>query len=390
VSEPCQPPDGQLLRAAGYSAAAIAERAARVRGVPPALHAAAFSLALDDADPLDRLIRRFHLGDGLLIGEVDGLYVAYDRDVAPPSESMLYCAALVPPLRVRRALDLGTGTGLQALRMARHAQQVVATDVSEHALRFARLNAELNGITNLELRQGDWLEPVAGERFGLVVCNAPYVVSPDATVVYRDSGRGDDGLSRMLLRALPDLLEEGGYGVLQGNWIHAEDERWWRPIADDLAGCDAWLCRMATRSPLQYAATWADDEATMRRWFASYAGIGAITSAMVVVRKRAAPEHWRLAVTMRDRPQGLGERLPALAAVHDRLDELADAPLRRAPGLDVERRNDRAVLHLDASFEVRRPVSLALAHAVLALDGHTPAPELAPLLKLGFVEFALR
>src|SRR6266516_964738 len=79
-------------------------------------------------------------------------------------------ASLTPRLRVERALDVGTGSGVQALLAARHARHVVATDVNARALAYTELNAALNGLTNIDCRQGGFLEPVAGERFDLVTC----------------------------------------------------------------------------------------------------------------------------------------------------------------------------------------------------------------------------
>ena len=55
---------------------------------------------------------------------------------------------------VRRVLDLGTGSGVQALYAARHGGQVVATDVNVRALHFTRLTAALSGLANIETRQG--------------------------------------------------------------------------------------------------------------------------------------------------------------------------------------------------------------------------------------------
>jgi SAM-dependent methyltransferase len=74
---------------------------------------------------------------------------------------------------VARALDVATGSGIQALLAARHAERVVATDVNERALAFAAFNVAVNGVDNVELRHGSFFEPVLGERFGLVVCNPP-------------------------------------------------------------------------------------------------------------------------------------------------------------------------------------------------------------------------
>jgi hypothetical protein len=81
-----------------------------------------------------------------------------------------------------RVLDLGTGCGIQALHAARHAQHVVATDISRRALAFAAFNAALNtpAGAELDLRHGSMLEPVAGERFDRVVSNPPFVITPHA------------------------------------------------------------------------------------------------------------------------------------------------------------------------------------------------------------------
>ena len=101
---------------------------------------------------------------------------------------------------VARALDVGTGNGIQALLASRHAEHVVATDVNERALAFARFNLALNGVSNVELRQGSFLEPVEGERFDLVVANPPYVISPESSFVFRDSGLGRDRVSELVVR----------------------------------------------------------------------------------------------------------------------------------------------------------------------------------------------
>src|SRR5690625_1938337 len=79
-----------------------------------------------------------------------------------------------------RALDLGNGSGIQALHLARHCQHVVGTDISARALEYARLNLALNDVDpqRIELRRVSMLEPVAGEQFDLIVSNPPFVISP--------------------------------------------------------------------------------------------------------------------------------------------------------------------------------------------------------------------
>jgi len=89
---------------------------------------------------------------------------------------------------VARALDVGTGCGIQTFHLLAHADHVTATDISPRALAFARFNLLLNAPAlkldpqNLEarvsLRQGSLLEPVAGGEFDLVGSNPPVVLTP--------------------------------------------------------------------------------------------------------------------------------------------------------------------------------------------------------------------
>jgi hypothetical protein len=57
----------------------------------------------------------------------------------------LTLAQATPRLPVGNALDVGTGSGIQALHLGTHADAVVATDVSARALRFAATTAALTG-----------------------------------------------------------------------------------------------------------------------------------------------------------------------------------------------------------------------------------------------------
>lgn len=81
---------------------------------------------------------------------------------------------------VARALDIGTGSGVQALHLSAHADAVTATDTNPRALRLAAMTAALNGV-DVELLAGSLLEPVAGREFDLIVSNPPFVISPEVT-----------------------------------------------------------------------------------------------------------------------------------------------------------------------------------------------------------------
>lgn len=173
-------------------------------------------------------------------------------------------ASWTPRPRVARALDVGTGCGVQALHLLGHVEEVVATDLSQRALAFARFNAELNGIP-LQTRVGSLLEPVAGEQFDLVVSNPPFVITPRRPDVpryeYRDGGASGDALVAGLVRDLPSVLAPGGIAQLLGNWELRAGEDWGEHVAAWLAGTglDAWVIQREVQDVAEYAETWIRD-----------------------------------------------------------------------------------------------------------------------------------
>ncbi|MFW5468408.1 DUF7059 domain-containing protein [Knoellia sp. CPCC 206435] len=165
---------------------------------------------------------------------------------------------------VRRALDLGTGSGVQALHLTRHAESVVATDLSERALAFARLTAALNQC-EWDVRLGSMLDPVAGERFDLVVSNPPFVITPRSGEVplfeYRDGGAAGDAVVADLVRSVAEHLEPGGVAQMLGNWEVPRGSAWTDRVASWLAGTglDAWVVQREVQDPAEYAETWSRD-----------------------------------------------------------------------------------------------------------------------------------
>src|SRR5688500_1883337 len=74
-------------------------------------------------------------------------------------------------------LDLGTGPGTLLLAALAQwpAARGIGIDRSEHALRFARRNAERLGLGDrAAILSGDWAAGLEG-RFELILCNPPYV-----------------------------------------------------------------------------------------------------------------------------------------------------------------------------------------------------------------------
>lgn len=162
---------------------------------------------------------------------------------------------------VRRALDLGTGCGIQALHLDAHAEQIVATDTNPRALALAGATARLNGMS-WDRRQGSLFEPVAGERFELIVANPPFVVGTGSQdYIYRDSGIEGDGISRQLIERVGDHLEPGGIAQLLANWIVHDEAEWDRRIGAWVrgSGLDAWVVQRELADPISYISLWVAD-----------------------------------------------------------------------------------------------------------------------------------
>jgi methylase of polypeptide subunit release factors len=288
-----------------------------------------------------------------------------DEITAPvPAARML--AAVTVRRRAARALDLGSGGGVQGLLLARHADHVVLSDVSPRARTMAGLNATLNGIDNVELRTGDWFEPVAGERFDLVAANLPYVVSPDLKYVYRDNPLERDELSRWVVERVGGYLTDGGIAHVLCSWVHGRDEEWApAPLAWAAAsGCDALVLHYASHEPLEYATSWnrplqrtdpAEFEATVDRWLAYYAeaGIERIATGVVILRRRGNRRAWHRPVEVPEAPTGLGgAHVERLLAAQDELGRLPgpEALLQERLRPVAGQRLDQAMLYRDGAY----------------------------------------
>ena len=163
---------------------------------------------------------------------------------------------------VDRALDLGTGCGVQAFHLAQHADTVVGTDVSERCLQLAAFNAAMNGV-RLELRRGSLFDPVAEERFDLIVSNPPFVIGSPAAARhdYRDSGMEGDSACSTVVRRVADHLADGGWCQLLANWEITDGDDWAAGPRQWMAGqpLDAWVIQRDVQDPAAYVETWLRD-----------------------------------------------------------------------------------------------------------------------------------
>ena len=112
----------------------------------------------------------------------------------------------VDPARIRRVLDLGTGSGCIAVACAHAlpASVVDAVDISAPALELARRNVTRHGLADrVRVFEGDLYQPIAGRRYDIIVANPPYVSDGEMSELPREYGHEPD----VALRAGADGLD---------------------------------------------------------------------------------------------------------------------------------------------------------------------------------------
>ncbi|MEC7583924.1 MAG: carbamoyltransferase C-terminal domain-containing protein [Planctomycetota bacterium] len=144
---------------------------------------------------------RYMVRSGDRIDEEPVMYIGMD------SHGLVQTA---PRDSCERVLDLCCGSGVQGIVASRYARHVVAVDLNPRAVRFARFNAQLNGVTNYEVRQGSLYEEVEGETFDCILANPPFVPSPEESLKFRDGGASGETVLRAIVAGAWEYLMPGG------------------------------------------------------------------------------------------------------------------------------------------------------------------------------------
>jgi hypothetical protein len=269
-----------------------------------------------EKDYLIPLVRISPFNGVLVVHDLEGAAQFQSDHVLGIGPAARTLAGLTVRPETESALDLGTGSGIQALLLAAHIKSVTATDINRRALGYGELNAYLNNRQNIQFLEGDLFAPVAGEQFDLIVSNPPFVISPDQTYIFRDSGRPLDTISREIVERAPGFLREGGFAHIMCNWICSSQEAWSQPVKQWLAGsgCDAWVLVNNVEDATSYSVQWndwllrSDPQAyakVINHWVQFYksTGINHIAMGIVIMRKRIG-NNWVQVTRMPFPPQG--------------------------------------------------------------------------------------
>lgn len=250
-----------------------------------------------------------------------------------PNPTSKFLSRFAVRRRSRATLDLGTGSGILSLYASRFSDSVVATDLNERAVTFARFNAQLNGIENIEVISGDCFAPVEGRRFDLILSNPPFFITPSADYLFCDNSMELDGLCRRLAKEAPDHLNEGGFMEMLCEWAQIKGQTWEERVAEWLqeTGCDAWVMKGITQDPEEYAQhriretsqdTSQDDAqyADYMRYY-RHRGVEVIHDGLIVMRRRSGQNFVRIEEVPPTPTGDLSELILSTFAAHDLLRE---------------------------------------------------------------------
>jgi SAM-dependent methyltransferase len=348
-----------------------------------------------------------------------GFIVAHDVDppgplwpehVSGPTPAAETLAQLIMPGKAGASLDVGTGSGVLALLLARSSHSVIATDINPAALRYAALSAALSGLGNIEVRAGSLFKPVGTTRFDRVVSNPPFLIAPDSGLLFRHNDLPGDEMSRRVVKEAAGHLADGGYAAVLCNWVVPRGEAWLDPVRSwlDGAGCDAIVLLHAVEDPMSYAVRWsgrtqyvepAEFGDLLARWleYDRKQGIEAIASGAIVLR-RSGQTSWFHGLQLDAEPHGDGpahlarlfagadaiaqglddERLLATAVSLDAAHRLEQSLVSRRGGYVLE----PATLLLEDSIGVQMSIPPDLIPFVLQLDGSRTVGETIEVVEL--------
>lgn len=155
----------------------------------------------------------------------------------PDTELLVETALALLPATPQQVLDLGTGSGAIALALAseRPAWQVTGVDRIEQAVALAERNRQRLQLGNARFLHSHWFSALAGQRYGLILSNPPYIRTDDqhlgqGDVRFEPSSAlvaGRDGLDdiRVIVQAAPAHLLPGGWLLLEHGFDQAEAVR---------------------------------------------------------------------------------------------------------------------------------------------------------------------
>jgi HemK-related putative methylase len=106
-------------------------------------------------------------------------------------------------------LEVGCGTGVVSIALAKQARRGTAVDINARAVENTRRNAEANDVSNLTVLESNVFEKVEG-TFDVIVCNPPYTNHDARDPIDRMFWDPQDEMKRAFFERVGDYLKPDG------------------------------------------------------------------------------------------------------------------------------------------------------------------------------------
>ena len=154
--------------------------------------------------------------------EVDccGMQIRANTGVYATSTDSELMAETVKIFPSENFLEIGCGTGVISISLAKRAKYGVGADINSLAVENSKFNAQRYNITNVQFLESNVFENIQG-KFDVIVCNPPYTknnVSDNIDRMYWDP---NDEMKRTFFREVGNYLNKNGR--IYFGWVNFGD-----------------------------------------------------------------------------------------------------------------------------------------------------------------------
>jgi len=141
-------------------------------------------------------------------------------------DDSIFLYKLLPSFQGCKVLDLGTGSGIQAIQAARNGGDVIAVEINPKAVEIAQWNSYLNG-KKIRFLPGNLYEPLdLNMKFDYIISNPPYLPTAKQKEHFYCADGGDDGLQvlKEILYGAHHYLTQAGKLIIISGCFGTQDK----------------------------------------------------------------------------------------------------------------------------------------------------------------------
>lgn len=149
-----------------------------------------------------------HTGEPFEV-ECCGTKITVDPGVYQTSGDSDLMAESVKISKDQNFLEVGCGTGVISISVAKRAASGVGIDINEKAVENSKKNIKAQGVTNVEFKVSNVFEKVEG-KFDVIICNPPYTKHEVRDNIDRMFWDPEDEMKRKFFQDVGKYLKPGG------------------------------------------------------------------------------------------------------------------------------------------------------------------------------------